>query len=105
MNIAPERAIEILGILGKEALQYVNAEDLMDLFLGNESWEQHFRDFENGDGMTGILADIIGDSKITEEEFSEIVRPYIAERLADCLGASEVIIRWNTPTESSDVKE
>lgn len=96
MKFTKKRMEQMLDILGKKAVEWVDASDIIKILRGEETWSGCFEDIDEGDGMVGILAKIIGHGKdcISEKEFDEIVLPHIARRIAEDLGAKEVIIRW-----------
>jgi len=96
MKFTKKRMEQMLDVLGEKAVEWVDASDIIKIWRGEETWRNCFEEIDSSDGMVGILSGIIGCGKdsISEGEFNEIVRPHIARRIAEDLGAKEVIIRW-----------
>ena len=96
MEFTKKRLEEMLYILGREAAKHVRPEEIFRIFNGSQSWSGYFSEQDASNGSVGVLSDIIGDRDgcIKEEEFDEIIKPYLAECIADGLGAKKVTIKW-----------
>ncbi|MFA5777267.1 MAG: hypothetical protein WC906_02405 [Parcubacteria group bacterium] len=96
MKIGKKRMKEILSIIAREVLLYISASDIVLVFEGQKTWEECFKRAEEREGEVGIIAKAIGNGRnqISEEEFDEIARPFVASRIAYDLGAEKVKIKW-----------
>lgn len=99
MSFTAERTHEMLSILVGKAIELLDARDLVEVYRGNKLWEDCFQEYEDGDGMTGVFAQAIRDEGdpqqfITDKEFDEIAKPFVAARIAEALGAKKVSIEW-----------
>jgi hypothetical protein len=95
MNLPEERTKKIFLTLGGILVRFSTAEDLVAIFCGNKSWSE----LRNMEGVVQeIVEEVIKDddpeNALTEDEFTEIVRPLLAGKLAESIGAKEVTIVW-----------
>jgi len=95
-KLTEKRMNEMLSVFAREAVKFVDMKSIAKIFEGESSWSWYFEDHEEGDGMVGVLAEMIGnrDDQISEKEFTELARPYIGKQIARDLGAKKVTIEW-----------
>lgn len=110
MELTPERMEKIIKLLAKEIIEQLNADEVVAGLSGSKDWTDIFSDRFNGEEhesfysfLDGLFS---GKDGITEDEFSDLVRPH----LADCLkkefqSIKQITIEWGKDDESDPTEK
>ncbi len=89
MNLSPTRMAEILNAFSKKIAEQIHASKMIEAFGGQLSWEECVEDPHEKDELMVEFFQSMEDAEI-----DKVMRPHLADAIAEQIGAEKVIIQW-----------
>lgn len=91
MSISKSRKLEILDLIVERLVAHIPSHSIVEVLAGSSAgqWVDVLGDIPE----TSVLYELVGDV-IPDTEMDDLLKPYLAERLKDDLGAKSVTIEW-----------